>query len=359
MPSPRTIYLLTVLAVCQLISTSGKSAEAASEGVGAGATGFISVKPGPEDLIRLPGTPWIIVSSLRTPEGMPGELSVADVTRPEANAKRLTLVSNRASEIDSEADATCHEPPDASKFFPHGINVRRKSEGEFRLYVVNHGGREAIEIYDIDVHANDLSAIWRGCIQMPPNTWPNGVAPLPGKGIVVSSMYDPADRFIEKFAAGLPTGRVWSWRPDTGWKWASGKELSGANGVEASPDGRFLFVSEWSRRRLWRFPLNGRGDGRFIDVDFLPDNLRWSTDGQLLVAGQNARPEEVFGCTSKPASCPIRFTVAAINPGTMTEQKLIVEGDERFGGATAAIRVAQELWLGRFFGGTLARYRAP
>ncbi len=320
---------------------------------------FIAGASQPEDLIRLTGTRWAIASSLRSADGIPGTLSVIDVTSPDRAALALVVTAHTVTVPDGEADATCREPPNPRAFFPHGINVRRIGADRFRLYVVNHGDREAIEIYDAAARDNGLGATWRGCIPMPPHVWPNGVAPLPGGGVIVTNMYDPADRFIEKFAAGVATGGVIRWTPNTGWTTANTAGLSGANGVEVSADGRFAYVSEWAARRLWRVALDDAAPPLSVPLAFLPDNLRWTEAGRLIVAGQNARPESLFGCVEREIPCPSGFTVAEIDPATMETTTLFVGGDSDFGGATVALRVGTEIWVGSFRGNRIARFADP
>jgi len=61
------------------------------------------------------------------------------------------------------------------------------------LYVVNHGGRESIEIFTLDAKGAEPTVTWIGCAVMPSHTWPNSVAPLPDGGMVVTDMFDPKD----------------------------------------------------------------------------------------------------------------------------------------------------------------------
>ena len=71
------------------------------------------------------------------------------------------------------------------------------------LYVVNHGGRESIEIFTLDPKGAEPAVTWNGCAVMPSHTWPNSVAPLPDGGMVVTDMFDPKDpKAPDKMAAG-------------------------------------------------------------------------------------------------------------------------------------------------------------
>lgn len=90
-----------------------------------------------------------------------------------------------------------------------------------------------------------------------------------------------------------------------------GHLLSGANGVEASPDGRWLYVSK-------------------------------------LLTGQNAIPTSVFGCEARHVSCAMGFTVIEVNPNDLSHHQLLRGGDTHFGGGTGAIFVGRTLWVGSF-----------
>jgi hypothetical protein len=252
----------------------------------------------------------------------------------------------------------CSEAPDSNKFFPHGINEVRRGNGDFELYAINHGGRESVEIFRIQIRPQSVKVAWIGCVLLPPHSYGNGVAPLAGGGFVVSKMYDPSDSsFLSKLDAGAPTGTVLAWTSDKRWFSAIDQQISGANGVETSPDGNLLYLSEWSARRLWKIPLHGGGKAQSIALDFLPDNLRWTPNGTLLLAGQNSKPSQVLGCDVRHVTCPMRFTVAEINPSTLQVHVLLRGGDDAFGGATGAALMNSELWVGSFHGDRVARYQ--
>ena len=112
----------------------------------------------------------------------------------------LPLVSRRA------------DPPIAS---PHGINLEERADGAYDLYVVNHGGREGVEVFRLDLR-DGIDLTWTGCVTMPRGTFANGVAPLPGgDGLVVTNFFDPtkSDPFSQIFS-DEPSGNLMRWEPD-------------------------------------------------------------------------------------------------------------------------------------------------
>ncbi|RRD21502.1 hypothetical protein ECB98_23810 [Brucellaceae bacterium VT-16-1752] len=88
------------------------------------------------------------------------------------------------------AFAQCPGAPDWKTFGPHGLDVS-VTGNKGVLYAVNHGGREAIEIFGMDLSGQDPKLTWTGCLLTPKGTWPDDVAALPGGGLAVTSLWDP------------------------------------------------------------------------------------------------------------------------------------------------------------------------
>jgi hypothetical protein len=246
-------------------------------------------------------------------------------------------------------------------FDPHGIAARQLCDGSYELLVIDHGGGEAVDKLRVDVHG-DRPVVSNGeRIMLPPATSGNALAHMPDDGFVLTSMFDPGDAdTLSKFAKGEVTGGVWRWNSDGGWRRFGALKLSGANGIAATPDGSAVFVSEWAAQRLWRLGPDGEPVG-CTEIRFLPDNLRWTPDGKLFLAGQVARPEAVFGCVTRGDICPMAFEVIVVDPETLISHSIIA-ADERqtkewgFGGATGALQVDDELWIGSFTGKRIARF---
>lgn len=303
----------------------------------------------PEDLVRLEGTPWIIVSAMRSVRGRGALLAVTvDATRP-------------AFELEWRSGAEAGRRG-AAAFDPHGIDVRPMGEDRFELLVVDHGAGEAIDRLILDTASGRPVVVEGARIEKPEGSSGNAVAFAPG-GFVMSSMFDPRDRdILGKFARAEVTGGVWRWTEAGGWR-RLGPDLSGANGIAVAAGDGAIIVSEWAARRLWRLSAQGEVEAR-VEVDFLPDNLRWSADGALLLAGQAARPEAVFGCEARGEACPLAYAAVRVEPRDLTVTPLLrVSHAEAlatgFGGATGALQVGNELWIASFTGERIARFALP
>ena len=130
--------------------------------------------------------------------------------------------------------------------------------------------------------------------------------------------------------SGQITGEVWEWSPENGWRELPGTEGAGPNGIEASPDGRWLYIAEWGAKRILRFSYEkdpGRTASRNVTaaLDFYPNNLRWQQGGTLATAGFSGELRSMFEeCVIGVPSCPTHFTVAAtIDPATSKVRKLV------------------------------------
>lgn len=307
-----------------------------------------------EDLVRVPGTDWVAASGMSYPAG---RLHLIHV-RTQAVRVAMPDPSVRFAQ-DRVAYGDCPGPPTA--LVPHGLAATRLDRRTVRLYVVNHGGREAVEVIDGDFSGRVPTLTWRGCIPAPADMTLNSVAALPGGAIAASlnaasvgaavraaAKAGPYD--IEAVLAAQPPGDVGLWRPGGGWRLMGDTGILGPNGVVASPDGAFLFVAGWRGRSLSRIPLGQGLEGiQTIPTGFLTDNLRWGDDGRVYAAGSYRH------CATGPG-CDEDFGVLSIDPASFSDTRAArhAHSPGRFGGATTALPVGDALWLGTVRGDRIA-----
>jgi hypothetical protein len=248
----------------------------------------------------------------------------------------------------------------------HGLALRPAAEGRYTVYATNHGGRESIEVFELNLEAGPAgipSAIWVGCVLLPPKLAANSVAAFSDGTLVATVLILPGKTFEDAFAM-RNTGIVLQWTPGTpAFVELKGTELVANNGIETSPDDREFYVASTPTRRVYAFSRTRPGDGplRFAQLkDFGPDNVRWTTDNRLITAGLiddepacGGRPKD-----EKGIRCPMGYAVATIDPRTMTATE-IARGARTpsFTGTAMAAVVGNELWLGSFLADRLA-YRA-
>ena len=328
---------------------------ACSPGGDAAKVGYVDGAINAEDLVLVPGSRWIVAGGLDEPGKVTGRLTLID--REAKKARLLFSADSPVSSETREGDPACPGPLEPGKFGAHGIALRPAGEGKGTLYVVNHTGREAIELFMLDWSGKDPTAVWTGCIPLPKGVLSNGVTPLPDGRIAVTWMNapeyfsQPATRehpevWMPKFISGETTGYAATWGPGEGWKKVPGSEGSVPNGIEAAADGRAIYVNLWRNREVRRVPLAG-GQAASVKLAFMPDNIHWGDDGKLWIGGAAGDPGDYFACAQKPG-CHNDYAIASLDPATMKATGL-PHPDTRpgFGDATVAVGVGGEVWVGR------------
>ncbi len=308
----------------------------------------------------MPGTAWIISSGMDGgAAGSRGNLHL--VNAQDKTWKVLFPGGQPQVRWDKATYGDCPSPPDLGKFSAHGLNLRAGSNGTHTLYVVNHGGRELIEIFALDAKGTEPTLSWVGCAVMPAHTWPNSVAPLPDGGMVVTDMFDPKDlKVSEKLAAGADTGAVYEWHPHKGFTLVPGSRMSGNNGIEVSPDGKWIYVAAWGNKAVVRLARGGPAPAKrdTLPAGFLVDNLRWAPDGQLIVAGQNVPAKQVFACFESHATrCTQPWRIDRWDTTGMTLKPLATKpGNPDFGDATIGLQIGDDMFVGTFRGDRIAYF---
>src|SRR6185369_814359 len=228
-----------------------------------------------------------------------------------------------------------------------GIGLRDVAPGRHELLVVNHG-REAVEFFQVTVRSGARPSVhWIGCVPLPPDTYANYVAPMPDGGFVTSKFYAPSKGGIDSVFAKQITGGLLRWIPGGKVTPMPGTEVSGANGLAVSHDGRVIHMAAWGTRDLVRFEWqNGQMSKRAVPLSFAGDNLRWSEDGKtLLLGGQKFVPK-----AGGPASLD-GWSVARIDPDTLAVSMVRDAGpSEVMQGITVGVEVGNEIWVGQFRG---------
>ncbi len=312
---------------------------------------FICGFSNPEDLVAVPRSDWVVVS------GMDGG-GVHVVSTISLKPAKVFPSSAALQRHDRQRFPSCPGPLDAARldtFDAHGLAIHAGSGRTHTLYAVHHASRESIEVFDLDAAASPPVAAWIGCLVAPPSVVFNSVTPLPDGGLAATEFRKAG---VPLGRRGTPTGVVWEWRSTSGWTTVPGSESEGPNGIEASPDGQWLYVNLWLARKVMRLS-RGRTPvvTEFLDLSFGPDNLRMQADGTLLAAGHGGpNVERVRECVRKLCD-DVTSNVARIDPVAWRAEHLITYPfNEHFLSATAALQVGHEIWIGALVGDRLARY---
>jgi hypothetical protein len=240
--------------------------------------------------------------------------------------------------------------PDLKVLQTHGLDVRQV-KGHTRVYVINHGGRESVEIFEL--HPATDSAEWIGCALPPEGVNSNSISAMRGGAFAITKFMDTHDKSgFQHILSGQVTGTVYLWSPGKGFNEVPGTRLSGDNGLLTSPDGRWLYINAYGSREIYRVPLSGHGKRSVAKVDFCPDNLRWAPDGSIFVTGQFIDAQSLNKLHG--------WATVRLDSKTMTTTPLVKEaGLKVFDDATSTVQVGQTLWFGTFRGDRMAYMPLP
>lgn len=356
------MQIKTLVSILVLGSAAAGVSQTASAAAGCeadGSTQFICGLTAPEDLIRVPDTNWIIVSGMADAASHKGFLYAIDAkTRA---VKTVYPTANAKVNHDKRTYGACPGPLPADAFGAHGIDVQPKGNGVHTLYAVNHALRETIEVFDMDVKGATPTLTWVGCVVLPAKASGNGVVGLPDGGFITTNFKDPADKdAFAKMTAKQITGEVLEWHPQRGWSKLPNSEMSGANGVALTKDGKTLYVAGWPDKNVTRFERNGTSwtKKESYDTGILTDNLRWMADGSILVGGQDDNMPAVFQC--RAPQCYVKSAAIKLDPKTGKTRRLVqYAGGPTFEGSTTSLEVGDEIWMGSFKGDRIARLPLP
>ena len=334
----RTFLMSTAAVACLLALPAAGAAQCDPDGD----VQFVCGPGNPEDLAAVPESPWVIVSSMADDGGLYATDSRDHTSRP------IFPLETSAPRHDTATYGSC-PGSDATGFRPHGLGLRRGTDGVHTLYVVRHGAREAIEVFEIDANGASPAATWVGCAVAPEGVRLNSVAALPGGGIVATH-FQPA------------AGELWEWQPGAGWSRVPGSEMAGPNGIEASSDGRWLYIGGWGTQSLVRLS-RGRTpiETDSVGVGFHIDNVHWAPDGSLLAAGHaGSGPDSIFACIREGDCDGVTSRVARVDPDSLAAQEVVhYPSNELVIVGTVGIEVGDEIWVGGIGGGQrIARFPA-
>ena len=313
----------------------------------AGTIRFVCGQDAPEDLVRVPESDWVIASVFSNKGG----IRLID-TRDRSTTMAYPTATTKAR-LDAKTYDSCPGAPDAADqaaFRTHGLAIRAGRSSVHTLYAVHHGKRESIEVFEVDARAKPPVLTWIGCAVAPDPIGLNEVVALPQGGFIAT---DFLARGIDadgrgRMMAGQNNGALWEWHTGTGWTKVPGSDAAGANGLEVSKDGKWLYVAAWGSQSFFRV---SRGQSPVkkdvVPLGFRVDNIRWAPDGSLLAAGQG-------GDATAPTT-----NVVKINPTTLKVEELIRHPNTpEFGSGTVALQVGKEIWVGSFRGDRIAVFPA-
>lgn len=293
-----------------------------------------------EDLALVDNGRWVIASSM--PGGSLPHGALYGVGVESGVAYRLE--SDRVAGKDPSG-AACDGPEPHGKLSPHGIDLQTV-DGRETLFVVNHGQRESVEIYE--VAAGDILELsWVDCLVLPEGAVANAVAVTPDGRVFVTNMVDLAgdDSVEEDGEAARWMGNILVWSKETGWERVPNSRIHAPNGLLVTEDGRDLYVASWAGGEVIRLPVSGDGSRATLALPFLPDNLRWGSENTILATGLHGTPEDVVACVMAQGACDISIPTGIASIAT-NELSLDCVRAIPLQMGTSTIAVGEDLWVG-------------
>ena len=319
----------------------------------------------PEDLALAPDG-RILASQFGGLEGEgPGSLALYDPATRTLTPAFPPAVPAEAHAAAADADAAWGDAncpfPDAAVFSPHGIDIEMRADGRRQLAVVNHGGRESVELFEV---ADDAALTWRGCVLAPEDALLNDVVLLRDGSFWVTHMFPRASGAFSLLKAtlfGANTGWVYAWSRGAGFGKLPGTDAPVPNGIEKSADERYVYLNTSSALGIRKIDV---ATGEVVAAREVPwlDNSTWGEDGRLLVASLPGGLFEMMACFRLEAgACGMPFEIVALHPDDLSEQVLIAHQGPPMGGVTVALQREGVFWLGTFAGDRIGMVdlRAP
>jgi hypothetical protein len=310
-----------------------------------------------EDLAGIAGTPWIVTSGMTGPGASLGRLYV--VHRDDLSCSEL--FPYRVEQALDEARFGAQAQLDPDRLAPHGIDVTVRADGVAELFLVNHGGRESVEVFEVVLDEARPALRWIGGVEMPGTALGNDLATVAGGGFVISTTGDinGAPQIGLADAGAGDTGGVLEWSSADGWRLLPKTGICVANGVAVSPDGQWVFIGGWGGRCIKKV-RRGLADPEVFEVPapIMVDNLTWTRDGKLLAAGAYDTTMESFIEAHFAANFRLALPtkVIRIDPESLAIEVVLDYASEAFGVGTTGLDVGGEIWIGAARDHGLARF---
>lgn len=315
---------------------------------------YIENLKSPEDLVQIPNSKWIIASGMTHHSG----LYLID-SQSKATAR---LIAPKASAPSAEFPHS-QPQPHADEMQIHGISIRAIGSGKSLLYAVNHNGfdknitRETIEIFEVNANTATPSITWLGNVPMPKDDkgrYLAGNAVVSGAdgAIYTTVMIHPEHNLGDMFA-GKTTGAVYRWTPTTQkFEKLQGTEFNGNNGIELSPDGKFIYVAHMKKLSK----LTATNPAKEVATTQLNygvfDNLHWAGD-KLITAGsrtENCGETMTYECLKD-------FHITTIAPDNLAITPLYQgKYTQDFSGVSTVLPVGKTYYLGSFYRDKMAYF---
>lgn len=365
------IAILVASSISSVAQAQGKGGPPQPPLMACGVHGDLEIICGtrsPEDLELTPDGKAIIVSQFVN--GRAG-VGIAGLVLFDPAKKTFTRIMPSAEPRKDWGDPACPGPI-GDALAPHGISLSKRTGGAQQLYVVNHGGRESIEMFELKQTGGSWNLVWHGCVVSAHDF--NDVAAQPDGGFIAThptALQPPATPPGQAKAqgkapqggandafAGQVSGYVARWTPAKGEVELPGTRAPYPNGVLVSADGRYMYFNAFTAKEVHKYDLKTGKDIAMVKLDFLPDNITWTSKHTLLAAGVKGARGDCPPSSGTP--CILGFGVAEIDPAKMESRKVFdSEGKGALiPGVSSALRTGNSIYIGAFQGDRIVKIPA-
>ena len=242
-------------------------------------------------------------------------------------------------------------PEANAEFLPHGISLYRAPDGKKTLFVINHGAnRQSVEIFDIEpgklTHRRTV-------------TGPELISPNDLVGVGPNQFFFTNDhahvagiqRQLEDYLRLKQTTVGYY----DGTKFYPGlKDIGGANGINATPNGDTLFLSAGSEQKVYIYDRNLQTGAltqrAAVDVPGYADNIELLPDGSFLL-GVHSKILDLLQNVSDPTH-PSPSRIMRLTPdghGSYAAADVYVNLGQEISGASVGAALGKRLLIGDIF----------
>mgnify|MGYP000615326321 FL=1 len=308
----------------------------------------------PEDMVIIADGAKLLVSEMGVfMQDSPGSLSLLDLVSGQKQSIKITWVT----EGKSWGDNHCPQPQ-TSLFSPHGIDLTTRNDGKEQLLVVNHGGREAVEFFELSQLNNEWQLNWKGCALPPDDPFINDVAGLKDGGFLVTQMWDKNQTYLMlmfKYLMGINTGWVWEWQPLHGFNKLAGSSGTAPNGIVVSHDNSKVYVNLYGDNKTIKIDRHtGLLEGEFEVQQ--PDNITLDEDGNLWVASHKHNPITQDGAEVIEGPCLLPFEIVKADSKSMQTEVILSHHGAPTGYSTVALKVGDNIYMGSAHGDRIVSF---
>ncbi len=310
----------------------------------------------PEDIAVIDGGDYLLLSELGDMGVRSGRILRFDVTTEEFQVAYPFPAREASAPENVQGSADCLTPP-SEDISPHGSHLVQLRDGSWRYLVVNHGDREAVELFSVERDEEGMPHLhWQGCVLPAENTHINDVVGLSNGDVVYTRMYRPDDFMSQQLGMLIKanTGDVWRWSRAKGPRLLPYTAGSLTNGIEISADERFVFINQYMNEEVHKYDLE---EERIVGIAPVPnvDNSAWGPNGELWLASHTGEVSAMMKCfrnSSRP--CGLAFEIVALDPDSMESRVVFQHQGPPMGAVTVATPLGDKVYLGSFVGDRLA-----